>query len=75
MAFKEATDIFKNSKILLSIINQHLLKILMGPNYQESPQYEIKLKQLDSKELDECYCFLYFPQTKSNSLDQNGDVS
>ena len=37
MAFKEATDIFKNSKILKGIINQHLLKILMGPNYQDSP--------------------------------------
>ena len=75
MAFKEATDIFKNSTILKSIINQHLLKILMGPNYQDSPQYDDKMNQLDTKELDECYCFLYFPQSKINTLDQNGEIS
>lgn len=36
---KEATQLFKNSEHLQNIINQHMLKIMMGPQYAENDQY------------------------------------
>ena len=36
MVNKDATEIFKNSTRLEEIVNDHILKIMMGPNYKES---------------------------------------
>jgi hypothetical protein len=35
MVNKDATEIFKNSTRLADIVNDHILKIMMGPNYKE----------------------------------------
>jgi hypothetical protein len=61
MANKDAIEIFKNSKRLRDIINDHMLKIMMGPAYQDSERYAEKLEQLKSGVLDETYCYLYVP--------------
>jgi len=37
---KEAADIFKNSKRLKSIIHDHIMKMMIGPNYLESSHYQ-----------------------------------
>lgn len=55
-------EIFRNSKRLRDVINGHILKIMMGPNYLESDRYGGKLQQLELGEFDEKYCFLYVPQ-------------
>lgn len=39
---KDAAELFKSSKKLKNIINKHILKIMMGPGYEESPQFEAK---------------------------------
>jgi len=39
---KEAVEIFYNSKRLQSIIHEHILKMLIGPGYKKSSQYEEK---------------------------------
>ena len=58
---KEAVEIFRNSQRLKDIINSHILKIMLGPNYEESDRFDEKLKQLESGDFDEKYCFLYVP--------------
>ena len=58
---KEAADIFKNSKRLKSIIHDHIMKMMIGPNYLESSHYQTQLAMLQSGELDDNYVYLYVP--------------
>lgn len=62
MSNKDAIEIFRNSERLKEIINDHILKILMGPTYKESGKYESKKELLESGDLDESYCYLYVPK-------------
>lgn len=61
LASKEAIELFRNSKRLQNIVDQHILKMIMGPNYRENDHYAQKLEQLEQGDLDETYCFLYVP--------------
>jgi hypothetical protein len=62
MVNKDATEIFKNSTRLSDIVYDHILKIMMGPNYKEHEQFSQKLEELKSGEMDESYCYLYVPK-------------
>ena len=62
MVNKDATEIFKNSTRLADIVNDHILKIMMGPNYKEHEHFEQKLEELKNGEMDESYCYLYVPK-------------
>lgn len=66
---KDATELFQNSKKLKSLINAHLLRILMGPNHQLNNDYADKNIALEAGELDENYCFLYVPEEMRGSQD------
>lgn len=43
---KDAVEIFQNSDRLKGIINDHILKMLMGPMYKENSDYESKMEEL-----------------------------
>lgn len=58
---KEASEIFRNSPHLKKIVSDHILKMLLGPNYNESQDYDQKMKELIDGDLDEHYCYLFVP--------------
>jgi hypothetical protein len=40
MVNKDAIEIFKNSTRLSDIVYDHILKMVMGPNYKENESFE-----------------------------------
>lgn len=61
MVNKDATEIFKNSTRLSDIVNEHILKIVLGPSYKENELFDQKLQELKNGDMDESYCYLYVP--------------
>jgi len=58
---KDAVDIFRNSNHLKALVSEHICKIMMGPSYQESEDFEAKRKAVEDGSLDETYCYVYIP--------------
>ena len=77
MQNKDAVELFTNSNCLKNIVNDHMVKMLLGPSYKGNSNYESKLEQLEKGELDETYCFLYMnkdimqPNFKASSEDND----
>lgn len=72
MSQKDGQSILKGSKILSSKIEQILLKYIVGPSFDQNPQYEQKKALLKEGKLDNYSCFLYLPGESSGNRKGSG---
>jgi hypothetical protein len=71
MQNKKADVLLSGSKRVEELVTGYIMKLILGPNYESSPLYDLRKHELETGLLDDYQVLVYL---QSNQFEQNSAV-